>query len=303
MGQTEFSTLLTQHDTFEKIDDCSSHSRCPGKRSMVKEGRRPYHRVGEDTRVRIISLRERGTSQRGISRLLKLKHSTVDAIIKKWKTHHSLADRPKMGRPALLDDRTKRLLARRMLSGELLTATQVAQAVLRDYSIHISSETARALLQEQRLKCMRTIHKPRLTKDHKRSRLKFALAYRDWTVDDWKRVVFSDETIITGRPYHTRPFKWTKTTKGMNPSLVIPTVQGGGPKIMVWGYISRHGCHDLVLLDGTVNAQRYIDTLRDHLLPIRIDYFQDEQFVFQQDKTALPSTPLMPSLNFLMTTM
>jgi len=35
-----------------------------------------------------------------------------------------------------------------------------------------------------------------LTKRHRKERLDFALAHQDWTVEDWKTVVWSDETKI-----------------------------------------------------------------------------------------------------------
>jgi len=38
--------------------------------------------------------------------------------------------------------------------------------------------------------------KPLLKPRHRRERFDFALAHHHWTVDDWKRVVWSDETKI-----------------------------------------------------------------------------------------------------------
>ena len=38
--------------------------------------------------------------------------------------------------------------------------------------------------------------KPLLKKTHMEAKLKWAKAHKDWTEDDWRRVVFSDETKI-----------------------------------------------------------------------------------------------------------
>ncbi|KAG1115509.1 hypothetical protein G6F38_014129 [Rhizopus arrhizus] len=35
--------------------------------------------------------------------------------------------------------------------------------------------------------------KPLLSKQHKERRLAWAMAHKDWTTDDWRRMVFSDE--------------------------------------------------------------------------------------------------------------
>ncbi|KAG0921928.1 hypothetical protein G6F31_020115 [Rhizopus arrhizus] len=38
--------------------------------------------------------------------------------------------------------------------------------------------------------------KPLLSKQHKERRLAWAMAHKDWTTDDWRRMVFSDETKV-----------------------------------------------------------------------------------------------------------
>ena len=48
---------------------------------------------------------------------------------------------------------------------------------------------------------------PDLTEIHIQNRYKFAKAHLKWTVEDWKNVMFSDETIISrvgcyGRKYY-----------------------------------------------------------------------------------------------------
>jgi transposase len=151
------------------------------------------------------------------------------------------------------------------------------------HGITISRFTAQKLLHEHDLKARRTIRRPLLTREHKRRRLEFATAHAHWTTEDWERVIFSDETVITARPASNRPFVWTKTTMGLDPRLIVPTVQGGGAKIMTWACITKHGFHDMVLHEDTVNVEHYIDTLRKYLLPIIQTYFPRQRFLFQQD--------------------
>ena len=38
--------------------------------------------------------------------------------------------------------------------------------------------------------------KPFLSKKHRKARMDFALTHQHWTVEDWKKVVWSDETKI-----------------------------------------------------------------------------------------------------------
>ena len=234
---------------------------------------RHYHHIGEDKRIQIISLRDQGYTLDRISRKSKVAKTTVHDVLNKWKQHHTIQDLPKTGRPAIVDDRTKRRLARMVQSGEVRTAPELALVAASRDIVHISSDTVRRILHQQGLNAMHMVKKPMLTREHKRKRLEFARAHRHWTVEQWKQVIFSDETVIPARPSDTHEMVWTKPTHGLNPKLVVPTVQGGGPAIMVWGCISRHGFHDLILLDGTVDAKGYTTVLQNYLLPIIQQYF------------------------------
>jgi len=52
---------------------------------------------------------------------------------------------------------------------------------------------------------------------------------------------------------------------------------------MVWGCISAYGMGSLHVLEGTINAERYIKVLEQHILPSRRRPFQGRPCVFQQD--------------------
>ncbi len=58
---------------------------------------------------------------------------------------------------------------------------------------------------------------------------------------------------------------------------------------MVWGCISAYGMGSLHVLEGTMNAERYIKLLEQHMLPSRRRLFQGRPCVFQQDN-AKPHT-------------
>ncbi len=53
--------------------------------------------------------------------------------------------------------------------------------------------------------------------------------------------------------------------------------------LMVWGSISAYGMGSLHVLEGTMNAERYIKVLEQHMLPSRWCVFQGRPCVFQQD--------------------
>ncbi len=62
--------------------------------------------------------------------------------------------------------------------------------------------------------------------------------------------------------------------------------------LMVWGCISAYGMGSLHVLEGTMNAERYIKVLEQHMLPSRRRLFQGRPCVFQQDN-AKPHTAVI----------
>ncbi len=58
---------------------------------------------------------------------------------------------------------------------------------------------------------------------------------------------------------------------------------------MVWGCISANGMGSLHVLEGTMNAERYIKVFEQQMLPSRRRLFQGRPCVFQQDN-AKPHT-------------
>ena len=51
----------------------------------------------------------------------------------------------------------------------------------------------------------------------------FARKYQDWTVDDWRRVVFSDETMVNRFGSDGRKWCWKRPSKTLQQNQVIPT--------------------------------------------------------------------------------
>ena len=53
--------------------------------------------------------------------------------------------------------------------------------------------------------------------------------------------------------------------------------------VIVWGCISAHGMVNLHICEGTLNAERYIQVLEQHILPSKQRLFQGHPCLFQQD--------------------
>ena len=126
--------------------------------------------------------------------------------------------------------------------------------------------------------------KPLLSPRHRKQRLAFALKYKEWTVEDWKRVIWSDETKINRIASDGRQWMWKKAGEGLVEREVQGTVKFGGGNIMVWRCISWEGVGRLAEVEGRMDAQQYVDILKDNLLPtMEESNIPLEDLIFQQD--------------------
>ena len=53
--------------------------------------------------------------------------------------------------------------------------------------------------------------------------------------------------------------------------------------VMVWGCITYHGAGTLCMVNGNINAQKYISILDDNLWPVVARHFNDKPYRFQDD--------------------
>ncbi len=109
-------------------------------------------------------------------------------------------------------------------------------------------------------------------------RVLWAMAHLKWTVSKWKSVLWTDASkfdILVGNhgdllACHQR---------------LVQTPAS----LMVWGCISAYGMGSLHVLEGTMNVERYIKILEQHMIPSRRRLFQGRPCVVQRDN-AKPHT-------------
>ena len=119
---------------------------------------------------------------------------------------------------------------------------------------------------------------------HRKKRLAFAQKYQNWTVEDWKRVIWSDETKINRYGSDEKQWVWKQAGQGLIDREVQGTVKFGGGNIMVWGCMGWEGVGRLAEVEGRMDATQYVDILENNLLPSMEELeISAEEFIFQQD--------------------
>src|SRR5258707_380748 len=80
-----------------------------------------------------------------------------------------------------------------VLSGETFTAVQATNFINSIIPTPVSTQTVRNTLKAANLKTVTKKKKPLLSPAHRKKRLAFAFRHQHWTVEVWKRVIWSDE--------------------------------------------------------------------------------------------------------------
>ncbi|GFU87993.1 transposable element Tcb2 transposase [Trichonephila clavipes] len=101
--------------------------------------------------------------------------------------------------------------------------------------------------------------------DHRRHRLQWCREHKNWTTDQWSRVLFMDESRFSTRSDSRRVLIWREIGTRFYTSNIKERHHYGGPGVLVWGGIMLNGRTELHIFDrGSVTGDRYCEEV---LLP------------------------------------
>ena len=145
----------------------------------------------------------------------------------------------------------------------------------------ISSSTVRRRLIEVGRMARRPVKKQLLTSVMKKKRYNWALKLKDWTCDNWRKVLFSDEShfFVQGqRSQHVR----RSVDEPVRECHIDQSVKHPVKK-MFWGCFSYNGVGPLHPVEGMMRSAQYIDILQSQLVSEMVNVFPDGSGIFQQD--------------------
>ncbi len=112
--------------------------------------------------------------------------------------------------------------------------------------------------------------------------LTWAEERKNWTVVQWSKVLFTDESKFCISFRNQVPRVWRKGGEAHSPSFLKSSVKFT-QSVMIWGAMSSAGVGPLCFLKTNVTAPIYQDTLEHFKLPSADQLFKDADFIFQQD--------------------
>lgn len=203
---------------------------------------------------------------------LNISKSTVYNYLTMWKKQIPVEEIKPQGRPPKISSSQRSILGRFVSRQEVPTSKSLARSISSAQGRSISPRTVRRHLDLMGYKNSVPRPIPLLTPIHKQRRVEWCRKHADF---DWKNVIFSDETYIEVN-LRVTPI-WHKS--GARPTVSKPKFRA---KIMCWGAISMRFKSSLAIVEGTMNSNRYIETLKTYLLRNKSKK-TIQQMVFQQD--------------------
>lgn len=231
------------------------------------------------------SLLRQGVSKRSIAAGIGVKHSMVSKIRGELKKNGEELPTATTGRPGILTERDARKAVRLVVAGTCSNAIQVKRKMEADPAVpSVSVSTYRRALYRAGYHGRVKRKKPLLKKTHRQRRLAFAKAHSQWTVDQWKPVIWSDESKFNVFGSDGRQYCWRKPGESIRDGHVQTTVKHGGGSVMVWGCMTWDGVGFLCKIDGIMNSATYQAILGNELMPT-MDFYglSKSDIMFQHD--------------------
>ncbi|CAG9133644.1 unnamed protein product [Plutella xylostella] len=237
--------------------------------------------------AQVVALLQQGLSQRAVAAQLHLSQSAVSRVYRRFQETGAFNRRPRTGRHRCTSERDDRFIVSTSLRNRHLTGVDVQQELRRVRQVTVSEWTVRRRLKEANLTPKRPASGPKLTAGHRQARLQFAREHLDWSIAQWRSVLFTDECRVCLHGSDRRGRVYRRPGERFAQCCFAETVAYGGGSCMMWAGISLEGKTALVFVPGGgrgggLTADRYItDILLGHVVPYA--EFVGEDFVLMHD--------------------
>lgn len=241
------------------------------------EPRQNSTRLSRDDRIRVLVLRDAGHTYEQITNQLGVTYRQVEYTCQ---THQATPKKAHGQFPKLSDDEVTRIIE--FISSSKLNRRKSYKKVIKELNLPVGETAlARALRKRGYHRC-KSLRKPPLSEQSKHIRLAWALEHINWTMEQWCRILWSDETWVSSGS-HKRIFVTRKAGEELNETCLQPSLRrkngwmfwgsfhgfSKGPCLFwekEWGYIDGEKYSERIvpIIDG------YIRLLHQHNIPLQL---------------------------------
>jgi transposase len=246
--------------------------------SEIRDPRKKRKMTNEE-KLKIVVLDEQKMSARQIARNMGFDHRNISRFLKRYNQTKCIERQPGPDRKRKLKPRDERRVVQEVVKDRFISIAKIRRELELD---HVSNWTiGRVIKRETGMQSCFALNKPFISDKNRKRRLEWCEIHKDWTFDQWKRVIFSDESPYTLR-IRCRRRCWRKPGERYKNACLRKTVKHD-QKVMVWGCFAAHGVGIITWIKGIMRKEHYEDILNDSMIPSANLLFGDDNFIFQQD--------------------
>ncbi|CAF1597481.1 unnamed protein product [Adineta ricciae] len=243
-------------------------------------GRKP---IDPFARAQIVALHNAGFKQVDISTHLGKSRCCVQNAIRKFKNHGHYNDMKRSGRPKKISGSDICYLKRLVRGDVRLSASKVTSELNISLSNPVSVVSVRRYIKDLGYEYVVKLKQQWLSAKHRQRRIAWCKQYSSWTCDDWRKVIFSDESTfyVLKRKNLCKIRRLDK--EKLLPECLEQTNTGDGGKVGIWGGISGNGITVAKIYTENMNSNLYCDVLQHELKQSIQKIRKKNKIIFQQD--------------------
>lgn len=234
---------------------------------------------------KIIGLYDYGVKVADIARQVGLSRSSCDHVIDRYKKRGDPTPRNELkGRHRKLSDTDITALSISLKKYPFLPAHYHQEMLLRA-GVEVSPRSVLNYAKEMGIKSRIPARKPLLNEKNKKLRLKWAKEKKNWTKEDWNKVIWSDESFFTVDRHLGGLRVFREDNKRYETRNIVPTRKWDGGGVLVWACFHAKGKGPLVILEAKVDQSYYIECLANHFVPWLelLSLNTGKDYIFQED--------------------
>lgn len=235
---------------------------------------------------KMFSLFRKNFSCREIAREMGIHPSTVSRYIKK--RFSGEIERRGLNKPKIYP-RLGRSILSLIRNNKRVSLRQLSALCAKHHQIAVSYTTIRKFLRVNSMTKKKVVYSSMINSRTAAIRLAWCRKYENWTLEQWRRVIFSDETYLRRHSKDGRVQVWVDTRKPLDKQgHQIETSRASNYSLMVWGSMCGYGRGNLVWHSSSITADSYLqilkEDLKDTVNDLRKNYdLRSKDIVFQHD--------------------
>lgn len=250
------------------------------RNEIFKMKKRREHSI--ETRGKIQILSEEGYTHREIAKRLKIPRTSVTSILRRYREVGTNETKKRSGRPRCTSTSEDKHIIVMSKRNRRLPATAIKEDLNKTRKCPLSVDTVKRRLRDAGLYGRVACRKPLLRNVNKVKRLQWAKKHRNWSLDQWRKVFWTDESKFELFGTKRRLYVRRKVGERVLENCVAHTVKHGGGHVMIWGGFGGGKVGDLVRITSIMDKKMYHNILVRHAVPSGIRNI-GKGFVFQQD--------------------